>query len=776
VQVATDEALPIVIPIPDTSVNCARDTLLLVGQDISRPDITYGWEQVLPGGNVPMAEVQPGVIEVTNAGSFRFFIRNDQNGCDNDFTVNVAADITVPQAMASAPDTFFCALDSLLVMGSGAIDGMGPPTYSWRSATGFFIEHEDSTTATIFQPDTYYFEVTNPRNACVSMDSVVIFRDVEAPIVFAGEDTTLTCTRRVLQLDGGGITVSGQSLYSWTTRDGRLLSGIDTQMPFVDSTGRYQLNITDPVNDCSGADIVRVSEDTLAPSLEIRAIRGFALSCNLPVSTLSSRVGQTQGSVINYQWTGPPGAILQEPTTTGSLTVSTSGNYRLTATSETNGCAIVETVTVTEDFTPPTVEIIPPLPLTCDRDSLVLLLAGEDPPITYRFNWLDEGNVSLGVDESQVVFAEGVYTLIIRDLRNGCRDTLMTEVIGDFAAPEVVLQEPLVLNCSRNFTTIDGSESTQGPRFVREWQSPGNSAEPTADNYQVRGSEAGFYYLTVTSLDNGCATTDSVELIREAVQIDGLEIEVDQPACVEDRDGSVEILNVTGGTAPFRYRLDNGLLTDRIFYDDLPLGSYHLEVIGEDGCSTETTFSILPASEPFIFLPEDTIIRLGDSMTLDFFTSFVNWDTLIWTGGGLLPTLQSDSAITVRPLSSQSYRLTIMDEEGCFATDAIVIQVDGTVEVYVPNVFSPNGDGTYDLFRTFAGSQVQRFLQFRVFDRWGELLYDLNTDPLRESEDFGWDGRLNGKGMNPQVFIWELEVELVDGTIIRKLGDSVLMR
>ncbi|WP_020567662.1 T9SS type B sorting domain-containing protein [Neolewinella persica] len=776
VRVETDEALPIVIPIPDTSVNCARDTLRLIGQDISRADITYGWEQVFPGGNVPLPEVQPGVVEVTNAGRFRFYIRNDQNGCDNDFTVNVSADLTLPLARASAPDTFFCALDSLLVIGSGTVNGLEEPTYSWRSATGFFIDHADATTATIFQPDTYFFEVTNPRNACVAIDSVVIFRDVEAPIVFAGADTTLTCSRRVLQLNGDGITVSGQSLFSWTTTDGNILSGAGTRTPLVDSTGRYQMNITDPVNDCSGADIVRVFEDTLAPRLVIRATRGFALSCNLPEAQLTSQVSQTQGSTIRYQWTGPPGAILQEPTNTDRLMVSSSGNYRLMATSEINGCATVETVRVTQDFTPPTVNIVPPLPLTCNRDSTALRLAGGAPPGTYRFMWLDDGNVLLGDAVSQTVFAEGSYTLITRDLQNGCRDTVMSVVTGDFVAPDVILRDPLVLNCSRSFTTIDGSASTQGPRFTREWRSPGNSAEPTADSYQVRGTEPGFYYLTVSDLDNGCSTTDSVELILEAVQIDGLEIEVDQPACVEDRDGSVEILNVTGGTGPFRYRLDNGLLTDRIYYDGLPLGSYLLEVIGEDGCGTETTFNILPASEPFVFLREDTIIRLGDSLSLDFFTNFVNWDTLIWTGGGSLPVLQSDSAITVRPLSSQSYRLTIMDEEGCFATDDVVVQVDGTVEVYVPNVFSPNGDGTNDLLRPFAGPQVQRFLQFRVFDRWGELLYDLNTDPLRGSEDFGWDGTLDGKTMNPQVFIWELEVELVDGAVLRKLGDAVLKR
>jgi gliding motility-associated-like protein len=776
VRVATDEALPIVIPIPDTSVNCARDTLLLIGQDISRADITYGWEEVLPGGNVPVPEAQPGVIEVANTGSFRFFIRNNQNGCDNDFTVNVSVDITLPLAMASAADTFFCAFDSLLVIGAGTIDGLEDPAYSWRSATGFFIENEDSTTATIFQPDTYYFEVTNPRNSCVAVDSVVIFRDVEAPIVFAGRDTTLNCTRRVLQLNGDGVTVSGQSLYSWTTRDGSILSGADTQMPFVDSTGRYQLNIIDPVNGCSGADIVRVFEDTLAPRLTILAPSGLGLSCNLPEAPLNSQLSQTQGSSINYQWTGPPGAILQEPTNTGSLTVSTSGNYRLTTISETNGCSTVETVSITEDFTPPIVNIVPALPLTCDRDSIVLRLEDGAPPATYRFTWLNEGDVLLGNAESQTVFDEGGYTLITRNLQNGCRDTVMTEVVGDFVAPEVVLREPLVLNCSRSFTTIDGSGSTQGPRFFREWRSPGSTAEPTADDYQLRGSVPGFYYLTVTDLDNGCNTTDSIELILEAVQIDDVEIEVDQPACAEDRDGSVEILSVTGGTGPFRYRLDNGLLTDRVYYDGLPLGSYLLEVIGVDGCASETTFSVLPASEPFVFLREDTIIRLGDSLSLDYITSFVNWDTLIWSGGGSLAMLQSDSAITVRPLSSQSYRLTIMDEEGCFATDDVVIQVDGTVELYVPNVFSPNGDGTNDLLRPFAGEQVQNFLQFRVFDRWGELLYDLNADPLRGSENFGWDGRLDGKMMNPQVFIWELEVELVDGAILRKLGDAVLMR
>ena len=187
-------------------------------------------------------------------------------------------------------------------------------------------------------------------------------------------------------------------------------------------------------------------------------------------------------------------------------------------------------------------------------------------------------------------------------------------------------------------------------------------------------------------------------------------------------------------------------------------------------------FEILMGPEPRVNLREDTTIRLGDSIDLDFLTTFQDWDMLNWTSSGPLPELQSDSTIRVSPFESQTYRLQILDEEGCSATDFVVITVDGQVNVYVPMAFSPNGDNNNDFFRPYAGTQVQNLLTFKVYDRWGELLYDLNTDPLRDSDSFGWDGRLGGLVMNSQILIWELEVELVDGTVLRKFGDFVLMR
>jgi gliding motility-associated-like protein len=187
-------------------------------------------------------------------------------------------------------------------------------------------------------------------------------------------------------------------------------------------------------------------------------------------------------------------------------------------------------------------------------------------------------------------------------------------------------------------------------------------------------------------------------------------------------------------------------------------------------------FTIEPGPEEFVDLREDTIIRLGDSVLLDFTTDLVNWDTLIWTSSETLPPYTSDGPIWVRPLVSQNYRLQVRAGEGCFATDAVIIQVDETVNTFVPNVFSPNGDMTNDVIRPFVGPQVEEIISFTVYTRWGAEVYSLASDPGRGTENFGWDGRLNGRQMNSQVFVWEMELLLVDGTILRETGDFILMR
>ena len=775
VRVDVDEELPIVIPYPDTSVNCARDTLLLIGEDITRPNIEYGWEEVLPLGNEPLPEVTPGVLRVGNNGTFRFFILDTLNGCENDFTVNVTSDLNVPEVTTSAPDTFFCALDSLFISGTADLVNDRTPTFSWRSRTGFFIGDAEEAMATVFQPDIYFFTATDPENFCSATDSVVIFRDVEAPIVMAGNDTTLTCSRTEVELFGEGATISGETSYGWSSMNGTIISGANGQRPVVGASGTYLLTLTDPVSGCTGADILRVAADTTRPQASIFFPRGERLDCNRPELLLDGRANLSQGQV-DFLWTGLGNITLEPQSRPDDLLVTRSGNYRMIVTRNRNGCRDTLTAVVTEDFTPPAPIIEPPLEFTCVRDSFPLTLEPLSTDINYRFSWYNETDSLLGRSAEQMVFVEGEYTLISIDLRNGCRDTTFTLVGSDLADPVVSLATPALLNCDRVVATIDGRSSSNGPRFNAEWVSPGEDVVTTEDPLLIRGRTPGFYALTIVDQVNGCSVQDSVELLREAIQIAGFSMEVDQPACEQDRDGALTITGVEGGTAPFRYRLDGGLRTERTQYEGLPIGRYEVEVIGADGCSTTQLFEIFQGEEPEVRLREDTTITLGDSIDLEFITTFQDWDTLLWTSSGPLPELRLDNGIRVSPFESQTYRLQIRDDDGCSASDFVVVTVDGQLDVYVPTAFSPNGDDTNELFRPYAGTQVQSLLNFKVYDRWGELLYDLNADPLRDTDNFGWDGRQGDRIMNPQVFIWELEVELVDGAIIREFGDFILMR
>ncbi len=116
-----------------------------------------------------------------------------------------------------------------------------------------------------------------------------------------------------------------------------------------------------------------------------------------------------------------------------------------------------------------------------------------------------------------------------------------------------------------------------------------------------------------------------------------------------------------------------------------------------------------------------------------------------------------------------------MDTNLCEASDEILVRVKKDRLVYIPNVFSPNEDGQNDIFYIFGGDGVERIDLFRIYDRWGEVVFSAtNFDP--NDEDFGWDGKLRGEPMNPAVFVYHATVTFIDGFVIEYTGDITLVR
>ena len=132
--------------------------------------------------------------------------------------------------------------------------------------------------------------------------------------------------------------------------------------------------------------------------------------------------------------------------------------------------------------------------------------------------------------------------------------------------------------------------------------------------------------------------------------------------------------------------------------------------------------------------------------------------------------------IWIKPFLSNTYRLTVTDQNGCTGKSAIRVKVEKPRGVYVPTAFSPNDDQTNDLLVVHGlGRPVRNILGFKIFDRWGELIYEDENFMVNQLSR-GWDGQFRGQPSDPGVYVWLLEAEYIDGHRETLKGDVTLIR
>ena len=97
---------------------------------------------------------------------------------------------------------------------------------------------------------------------------------------------------------------------------------------------------------------------------------------------------------------------------------------------------------------------------------------------------------------------------------------------------------------------------------------------------------------------------------------------------------------------------------------------------------------------------------------------------------------------TILPTETFTYEITVTDANGCTASDEITITVDDTRQVFIPNAFSPDGDGFNDYFFVNAGIDVEIIQSLKIFDRWGSLVFS-NNNLLPNDFESGWNGSVS---------------------------------
>ncbi len=291
----------------------------------------------------------------------------------------------------------------------------------------------------------------------------------------------------------------------------------------------------------------------------------------------------------------------------------------------------------------------------------------------------------------------------------------------------------------------------------------------------LQNLDAGSYGVTLTD-GLGCTVTDSFTLL--APEGLTLNVRVQAPRCFGDKNGSIVLENVQGGAGPFVVLLNDKQIQIAdmfpVMVAGLEAGNYTLAVADVNGCETSLDTSLATPVLLSVDLGPDTLIYPGDSILLNPIINSGSVDTFAWA---LSTGLAMPSSLTpfVQPFQTTVYTLWVQDSAGCQAEDAIRIVVQKESRVYVPNAFKPAASGPNSMLTVYTGPEVANIKFFRVYDRWGGLVFE-GLDLAPNDSARGWNGQWNGKYVLPGVYLWAAELEYQDGTTEIKAGDVTVVR
>jgi len=289
-------------------------------------------------------------------------------------------------------------------------------------------------------------------------------------------------------------------------------------------------------------------------------------------------------------------------------------------------------------------------------------------------------------------------------------------------------------------------------------------SDPNVSNPVAAPDQTTKYVLTSKSVGGGCRTTDTVVVTASSVS-NNMSLSGKSVFCAGFGDSAVLQVDPADSIQWYKDNIPiKGAVFDKIKVTQS--GSYYAVIVSAEGCilNTKKQSIFIDKARPGITYPvEYAVIDLPYRLTARTFGSSVLWN----------PSVFLDNAANVSPVfrgnTDQLYSIEIKTNTGCITIDTQQVKVIKGVDIYVPNAFTPYGDGKNEVLRpTLMG--VKELGYFKVYNRWGQLLFETKT------KWDGWDGKLNGTPQATSVVVWEIQALGVDGKTYTQRGTSVLVR
>ncbi|KAA2240478.1 PKD domain-containing protein [Chitinophaga agrisoli] len=417
---------------------------------------------------------------------------------------------------------------------------------------------------------------------------------------------------------------------------------------------------------------------------------------------------------------------------------------------------------------PPTPEAaITPIPPLCAGGTVKLQGFDTKQLPGTKWQWkIDPNRVYETVEPPILNFDTPGLTNVILTITNGdgtCPDTASTVIrVAEIPAlaprpaqANICLGQSLELQAN----VAAGTEVTWTDYAISDPRSPNPRITPSRDTT----------YHVLAENEAGCT--------REA----DVAVTVTQPHVVNASDVSIcagkKVQLHASGATRYKWIPETGL--NRADIAD-PMASptatttYQVIGFGDNTCFTDTTaVNVTVNPSPVINAGPDQVVATGSEVHLQLESSpdvtSVQWQPATY--------LSCTDCLTplVLPKETMTYHVTATNQYSCVSIDDVNIKlVCLSSSVFLPNTFSPNGDGQNDIFY-IRGRGVKNVKVFRIFNRWGELVFERN-DINTEDISTGWDGRYKGVLLNPDVFIYYAEMMCDTNETYTLKGNVTLLR
>ena len=475
----------------------------------------------------------------------------------------------------------------------------------------------------------------------------------------------------------------------------------------------------------------------------------------------------TSGTIDTWEWviTGQP-TLISEDVGPFAYPVADALSVSLTATSD-RGCANTEEVEV----------LIHPVPVAsfasadaCQYDMVPYLDQSTIPwnvgvDVIDTWDWrfgdsLDATNTS--PTHAWQVWGSYTDTLIVTSAF-GCSDTIMHNIVIHPAPVNSMVISP---HCFGQSTTLTSTSTTpQGTIEATQWTMDDPSVNYNGPVAVHTFSSAEFFPITLqTQSDQGCITllTDTLE-IWPLPQV--AFVPTDTMLCVNDPVTFTDASTIPPpyANSTWQWSINGKLAGDgpilTIDFDTAGTYSVGLLVISGNGCLDTLAVTDLITVHPlpiagFYTDPSRTGILSPEILVVDSSQLAAEWAYDLGNGH---TSAEQNPAHTYATFGTYLIQQIVTSIYGCLDTAYQQLIIDPDLLNYVPNTFTPNGDGINDVFMPSLDGFVVREYNMTIWNRWGELIFETNDKAK------AWDGSLAGGPVQDGVYIWQLEVLAEDG-------------